>query len=69
MITVFSPEQIAYVNSLGFHPDFSNLSDDDYCKIEEDVGTAYSFETMRHPGEVTPTILMCESILDHLDEL
>ena len=66
---MITPAQISYIQNLGMNFDFSNLTSDNRMEIEDKVGDAYTFETMNHPGEVTPTILMCESILDHLDEL
>lgn len=65
---MFLSEQIKFMKSLGLNMDFSKLSDDDYCKIEDTVGDTYTEEVQNHPNEVTDKILMCESILDKLSQ-
>ena len=65
---MFLPEQIAFMKRLGLDMDFDNLSDDDYCWIEEVVGDAYTDEAQAHPDEATDSIRMCESILDRLSD-
>ena len=65
---MFSSEQIAFMKSLGLQLDFSQLSDDDYCEIEDIVGDAYTAEAQAHPDKVTDKILLCESILNKLSE-
>ena len=66
---MFSPDQIQFIRSIGLNLDFSNLTDDDYMEIETKVGDVYTSEVEDYPDDVTPKILMCESILDHIDEL
>jgi len=64
---MFTKEQVSFMEGIGLKLDFSALSDNDYIKIEEKVGDAYTSEAQR-TNKPTPTILMCESILDKLSE-
>ena len=54
------------MRGIGLNLDFSNLSSEDYVQIEEIVGDVYTAEVQEHEKEVTPTVLLCESILDKL---
>lgn len=65
---MFSAKQIAFLKSLGLNMNFSNLSDEDYCRIEDTVGDVYTEEAQEHPDETTDKILLCESILDNLSQ-
>lgn len=65
---MFLPEQIEFMKRLGLQMDFSHLSDEDYCRIEDIVGDAYTEAAQEHPNEATDKILMCESILDALPQ-
>lgn len=56
------------MKDMGLQMDFSRLSDEDYCRIEDTVGDLYTQEAQEYPNEATDTILMCESILDRLSE-
>lgn len=62
----FNDKQIEFMKSLGLDLDFNNLSDDDYCEIEDVVGDKYTWESVEHPDRVTKIMIMCESILDSL---
>lgn len=63
---MFNQEQIHFMENLGLHLDFSNLSDDDCVRIEDIVGDAYTEEVENHKSEVTPVISLCEEILNKL---
>ena len=63
---MFKKEQISFMRGIGLNLDFSNLSSEDYVQIEEIVGDVYTAEVQEHEKEVTPTVLLCESILDKL---
>lgn len=65
---MFTQEQIHFMESLGLLLDFSNLSDEDYVRIEDTVGDAYTAEVENHKSEVTHVISLCEEILNKLGQ-
>lgn len=65
---MFNKEQTEFMKSLGLDFNFMSLSDEEYCRIEEVVGDAYTEEAQEYPDKKTDRIVMCESILDTLSE-
>lgn len=65
---MFNAEQIALMRDLGMNFDFSNLSDDEYCEIEEKVSDELTLHCLDSNYEPNERGLICESILDSLDE-
>lgn len=62
----FDEKQIEFMKQNGLDFDFANLSEDEYVEIENVVGDVYTYECQTHETDVTPLMLMCESILDKL---
>lgn len=63
---MFTEDQISFMQGIGLKMDFSNLSDEDYIRIEDVVGDVYTAEVQEHENETTPVILLCEAILGKL---
>lgn len=64
----FTDEQIAFIKEIGIDVDFDNLSDADLDAIEEAVTDEYQIRGLDKDYEPTETGLMCESILDIMNE-
>lgn len=64
----FTDEQIAFIKEIGIDVDFDNLSDADLDAIEEAVTDEYQIRGLGKDYEPTETGLMCESILDIMNE-
>ena len=63
---MFSEKQIAFMRSIGLDLDFSNLTDEDYVRIEDVVGGIYTSEVQEYKQGAAEVAFMCESILDTL---
>lgn len=63
---MFTQEQIAFMKSIGLEMNFSDLSEEDYIRIEDAVGDVYTAEAQEHENETTSVILLCEAILGQL---
>ena len=59
---MFTPEQIAFMKSIGLDLDFDNPDDDSWVEIEDRVG-----DMLVYYGEYNKVgSLMCESIFDKI---
>lgn len=66
---MFTDLEIIFMNSLGLHLDFDNLSNNDYAEIESTVADKLEisgFDTSYKPNKIG---ILCESILDKLSNL
>ena len=63
---MFTAEQQIFIRSLGFQPDFDNLTDEDFAQIEELIGDALVMQGLDRDYNPTPIGELCESILYQL---
>lgn len=63
---MFTPQEIAFMRSLGLDFDFGNLSDDEWVQIEDTVGDRLVLAELDKQYNPTPIGKMCEAILDKL---
>lgn len=63
---MFTEKQISYMKEIGLNLDFDNLSDEDWCNIEETVGDRLVLHCLDENYNPTSEGLMCESIIDKL---
>jgi hypothetical protein len=63
---IYSKEQIDYIKSIGFEVDFTDMSDDDWCNLEETVGDKLVLECLDENYCPNEEGIMCKSILDLL---
>lgn len=61
---MFSDEQILLMNKIGLDLDFDNLTDDDWCDIEDKIGDYLTLKCLDADYNPNNEGLMCESILD-----
>lgn len=66
---IFSNDQVVYIRSLGFSKNFDELTNDDWCDLEDLVADRLAYAGFDVNYNPTKEGLMCESILDRLSEL
>lgn len=66
MKTLFTKQQIAYMQLLGLNFNFNNLTDDNYADIEEVLGDRLQITGFDEKYEPTPEGILCECLLDTL---
>lgn len=66
---LFTSEQIAYIRSLGFTKKLDEMTDNDWCDLEDLVADRLAYTGFDADYAPTKEGLMCESILDKLSEL
>ena len=66
---LFTNEQMAYIRHLGFNKNIDELTDDDWCDLEDLVADRLAYVGFDANYNPTTEGLMCESILDKLSEL
>lgn len=63
---MFDKEQIDFMRSIGLEFDFENLSDNDFCAIEETVADKLTYSGFDKDYNITNVGKMCEDILAKL---
>lgn len=64
---MFNNQQIKYMQEqLNLNLDFNNLSDDDWVKIEDIVGTRLQTHGLSKNNSPTKDAIMCDSILSKI---
>jgi hypothetical protein len=63
---IYSKEQIEYMKSIGLDFDYSNMTDENWCKIENTVGNKLTLECLDENDNPNKEGLFCYSILDLL---
>lgn len=64
----FTEKQIEFMKELGLNFDFSKLSNDERCEIEEQVGNELILHCLDENYEPNECGLICEDILRHIDD-
>ena len=64
----FNDKHFELMRSLGLNFNFSNLSDDEYCEIEERVGDELVLHCLDENYEPNERGLICEEILWNLED-
>jgi len=59
---MFTAEEIQFMKDLGLDFDFDNLSDDNWCDMEEIVGDKLVWETSEKEPQ-NAAVFMCEAIM------
>ena len=63
---MFTDKEIQLMNSLGLSYNFDNLTDDEWCNLEEVVGDHLTLKCLDDDYDPNEEGLMCEDILAKL---
>ena len=63
---MFTQEEISLMRKIGLDLDFDNLSDNDWCEIEDVIGDYLTLKCLDKDYNPSEEGLVCESILDKL---
>jgi hypothetical protein len=65
---IYSKEQIEYMKSLGLNFDYANMTDNNWCELEETVGDRLTLGCLDVDNDYKPNDegMFCYSILDLL---
>ena len=62
----YNKNQQAFIRRFLPHINFDQICDDDYCEIEDKVGSYYTERCIGNTANKRADILLCEEILDSL---